>query len=146
MARKCGPKLWVRSSSFSHAKDSIGKLIQKHTFTRQVQLLLPVSDGVSISVPDISAFYYSVHAKCAAFTDDTFIEKNIANAAFHCMSCGHQYELAVTPDEHLHLVLSRSLWQLTGLQASQIADTGTAVRLLQHTGRTDVKAQALLLL
>lgn len=127
MVKKSGPQLWVRTSSFSHPHNSASQLIRKHLFNCKVQLLLPVQSeeaSSSLNVPDISAFYYSVRARISLFADQAFISRNIADAGFQCLSYGHTYGLAVTPDSHLHLALPKDLYQTAGLQASQIADTG----------------------
>lgn len=127
MVKKSGPQLWVRTSSFSHPHNSASQLIRKHLFNCKVQLLLPVQSeeaSSSLNVPDISAFHYSVRARTSLFADQAFISRNIADAGFQCLSYGHTYGLAVTPDSHLHLALPKDLYQTAGLQASQIADTG----------------------
>lgn len=125
MIKKSGPSLWVRSSSISHGKDSIGKVTSRHPFTCKIQLLLPSQNQAAVPpVPDISAFYYSVQAGSALFTDEEFISTNIASADFQCISLGHVYEVAVTPDKHMHLVLPKDQYQAAGLQASGIPETG----------------------
>ena len=127
MVKKLGPKLWVRTSSFCHPNDSVGKLIRKHPFNCKLQVLIPIQREAASSalhVPDVSAFYYSLRANSVVLADQVFINSNIAGAGFQCISIGHVYELAVTPDSHLHLALPKTLHQTVGLQASQINDSG----------------------
>ncbi len=122
-----GARLWVRTSSFQHPVDSSLSLIQKHPANSKLQLLLPVlpeQQHAAPQVPDLSAFYYAVHISLSSFADQILIQKVLKDASLCCISLERPRRAAVTPDGHLHLVVSQSEYQNVGVVGRFMDVTG----------------------
>ncbi len=129
MSNKLGAKLWVRISHFDHPVDSAASLVRKHPSNRKVQLLLPLlpnKQDVVPPVPDLSAFYYSIHASLAIFTDPEFIIPNVGDTALSCVCLNGSPRAACTPDGKLHVTVSKNEYQCLGIAGSRIGTTGSS--------------------
>ncbi len=132
MSSKLGAKLWVRISHFDHPVDSAASLVRKHPFNRKVQLLLPLlpnTQDVLPPVPDLSAFYYSIHASLAIVTDPEFIKPSVGDTSFSCVCLNGSPRAACTPDGKLHVTVSKNEYQCLGIAGSRIGATGRLICL-----------------
>ena len=130
MSDKLGAKLWVRISHFGHPVDSAASLVRKHPFNRKVQLLLPLlqkKQDVLPPVPDLSAFYYSIHASLAIVTDPAFINPAIDDTSLSCVCLNGSACAACTPDGKLHVTVSKNEYQRLGIAGSRIGSTGRLI-------------------
>ncbi len=130
MSSKLGAKLWVRISHFDHPIDSAASLVRKHPFNRKVQLLLPLlpnTEDVLPPVPDLSAFYYSIHASLAIFTDPAFINPAIGDTSLSSVCLNGSTRAACTIDGKLQVTVSKNEYQRLGIAGSRIDTTGRLI-------------------
>ena len=130
MSNKLGAKLWVRISHFEHPVDSAASLVRKHPFNRKVQLLLPLlpnKQDVLPLVPDLSAFYYSIHASLAVVTNPAFINPAVGNTSLSCVCLNGSPRAACTTDGKLHVTVSQNEYQRLGIAGSRIGTTGRLI-------------------
>lgn len=130
MSSKLGAKLWVRVSHFDHPVDSAASLVRKHPFNRKLQLLLPLlsnKQDVVPPVPDLSAFYYSIHASLAIVTNSQFIESSAGSTFLSCVCLNGSPRAARTPDGKLHITVSKNEYQCLGIAGSRIGTTGILI-------------------
>ena len=119
-----GARLWVRTSNSGHAIDSAAKVIQAHPFNRKLQLILPASQQQAQQAFDVSAFYYAIRTHLATLTELACAQSSFSEGLLSAVCLDRSQAACVTPDQHLHVLMSKDQHQRLGITGARVGPTG----------------------